>query len=260
MANLSELVGTFIQNTMSPSGGERIGNVLKNLQANVGNMVAAAGGADGILNKVLETAKTTLGNAAASPAQAGGLGAVLGSLLGGGGSSVAGAVKGGALAMLAGVAYKALTNAGQGAEGGSAPVFSGGAVPVGMTAAQTPADHQVLANTAELVIKGMINAAKADGEVSADEITRIVGKLKEAGMTGDTEAWIMKELRQPLDLDAFAAAIPNQEVAAQVYAASLLAIEVDTPQERAYLSELATKTGLDAAVVQNIQQTLGAKV
>jgi len=25
-------------------------------------------------------------------------------------------------------------------------------------------------------------------------------------MSGDTEAWIMKELRQPLDLDAFAAA------------------------------------------------------
>jgi uncharacterized membrane protein YebE (DUF533 family) len=180
--------------------------------------------------------------------------------LGGGGSSVSGAVKGGALAMLAGVAYKALTSAGQGAEAGAVPAFSGGAVPVGMTTAQTPADHQILANTAELVIKGMINAAKADGEVGPNEITRIVGKLKEAGMSGDTEAWITKELRQPLDLDAFAAAIPNQEVAAQVYAASLLAIEVDTPQEQAYLADLASKTGLDAAVVQHIQHTLGVKV
>ncbi|WP_295426317.1 DUF533 domain-containing protein [uncultured Thiodictyon sp.] len=62
------------------------------------------------------------------------------------------------------------------------------------------------------------------------------------------------------DLDAFAAAIPNQEVAAQVYAASLLAIEVDTPQERAYLADLAQKTGLTATVVQNIRQTLGVKV
>ena len=70
----------------------------------------------------------------------------------------------------------------------------------------------------------------------------------------------LKELRQPLDLDAFAAAIPNQEVAAQVYAASLLAIEVDTPQEQAYLADLASKTGLDAAVVQHIQHTLGVKV
>ena len=69
----------------------------------------------------------------------------------------------------------------------------------------------------------------------------------------------MKELRQPLDLDAFVAQIPNQEAAAQVYAASLLAIEVDTPQEQAYLADLAKKTGLDAAVVANIQQTLGGQ-
>lgn len=260
MANLSELVGTFIQNTMGQSGGERIGNILHDLQANIGNMADRQGGASGLLNKVLETAKTTLGNAATNPPQAAGLGAVLGSLLGGGGSSVSGAVKGGALALLAGVAYKALASAGQGAEGGATPAFSGGAVPVAMTTALTPADHQVLANTAELVIKGMINAAKADGAVSADEIVRIVGKLKAAGMDGDAEAWVMKELRQPLDLDAFAAGIPNQEVAAQVYAASLLAIEVDTPQEQAYLADLAKKTGLDAAVVQNIQQTLGVKV
>ncbi|WP_295443850.1 tellurite resistance TerB family protein [uncultured Thiodictyon sp.] len=260
MANLSELVGTFIQNTMSPSGGERIGNILNDLQANISNMANRQGGASGVLNKMLEAAKTTLGNASENPTQAAGLGAVLGSLLGGGSSSVAGAVKGGAFALLAGVAYKALTSGGQAAPGGSAPAFSGGALPVGMTAAQTPADHQVLDTTAELVIKGMINAAKADGEVSADEIAHILGKLKEAGMTAETEAWIFKELSQPLDLSAFAAAIPNQEVAAQVYAASLLAIEVDTPQEQAYLEDLARLTGLDAAVVQNIQQTLGVKV
>jgi uncharacterized membrane protein YebE (DUF533 family) len=260
MANLSELVGTFIQNTMSPSGGERIGNVLKDLQANIGSMVNRQGGASGILNRVLEVAKTTLGNASQNPGQAAGLGAVLGSLLGGGSSSVGGAVKGGALALLAAIAYKALASDGQAAPGGSVPAFSGGALPVGMTAVQTPADQQVLATTAELVIKGMINAAKADGEVSATEITHILGKLKEAGMTTETEAWIFKELSQPLDLDAFAAAIPNQEVAAQVYAATLLAIEVDTPQEQAYLADLARKTGLTAAVVQDIQQTLGVKV
>ena len=71
------------------------------------------------------------------------------------------------------------------------------------------------------------------------------------------------EAPPPGHLDAFAAQIPNQEVAAQIYAASLLAIEVDTPQDvayLAYLADLARKTGLDAKVVQNIQQTLGAKV
>ena len=260
MANLSDLLGTFMQNAMSPSGGQRIGSVFKDLQGTIGNRLDRPDGTGGgILNRVLDAAKDTIGNAANNPIQAAGLGAVLGSLVGGGGKSISGAIQGGALAILAGVAYKALSNAGQGAADGSTPTFSGGAVPIGMTTPPTPADQQVLTTTAELIIRGMINAAKADGKVGAEEIVRIVGRLKEAGMGGDTEAWMMKELRQPLDLDAFAAAIPNQEVAAQVYAASLLAIEVDTPQERTYLSELARNTGLDASVVQSIQQTLGVQ-
>ncbi len=106
----------------------------------------------------------------------------------------------------------------------------------------------------------MINVAKADGQVSADEIQRIVGKLKEAGMEGDAEAWIMAELRKPLDLDAFVAEIPNHEVAAQVYAASLLAVEIDTPQEKAYLTDFAKKTGIAGEVAQDVQKTLGVTV
>jgi uncharacterized membrane protein YebE (DUF533 family) len=125
---------------------------------------------------------------------------------------------------------------------------------------QNLAEEQAVQQTAELVIKGMMNVAKSDGQVSADEIQRIVGKLKEAGMAGDAEAWIMAELRKPLDLDAFIAEIPNQEVAAQVYAASLLAVEVDTPQEKAYLTDFARKAGIDGTVARTIQQTVGVTV
>ncbi len=267
MANLGDLLGSFMQSTMSKSGEGRIGNVIQDLQSNLGSMVGGQGGQGGlggVLGNVLDMAKNTLGNASQNPAQAAGIGAVLGSILGGGGSSISGAVKGGALALLAGVAYKALTNAGQGAAGsragGETPQFSGGDLPLGMAAPATPDQAQAVEQTAELVIKGMMNVAKADGQVSADEIQRIVGKLKEAGMTGDAEAWILAELRRPLDLDAFVAEIPSREVAAEVYAASLLAVEVDTPQERAYLADLAQKTGISGPVAQQIQQTLGVTV
>ena len=64
-------------------------------------------------------------------------------------------------------------------------------------------------------------------------------------------------MQQPLDIDAFAAEIPNQEVAAQVYAASLLAIEVDTEAERQYLQQLAQAAQLHPLVVGQIHQTLG---
>ncbi|MFZ0789863.1 MAG: tellurite resistance TerB family protein [Chromatiaceae bacterium] len=265
MANLGDLLGTFMQNTMSQSGQGRVGNVLQDLQSSLGGQAGGQaggqGGMGGILGNVLDMAKSTLGNVSQNPVQAAGIGAVLGSILGGGGRSVSGAIKGGALAMLAGVAYKALTHAGQVEKAGpDAAPFSGGAVPLGMKLPQTPAEEQALQHTAELVIKGMINVAKADGQVSAEEIQRVVGKLKEAGMEGDAEAWILAELRKPLNLDAFVAEIPSKEVAAEVYAASLLAVEVDTPQERAYLTDLAKKAGIDGPVAQHIQRTVGVTV
>ncbi len=259
MANFGDLLSTFMQSTMSQTGQGRAGNLLQDLQSSLGGQTGGDAGRGGILGNVLDMAKSTLGNASQNPVQAAGIGAVLGSLLGGGGHSVSGAIKGGALAMLAGVAYKALTSAGEGDKAGAAP-FSGGDLPLGMTAPQTPAQEQVLQKKAELVIRGMINVAKADGNVSADEIQRIVGKLKEAGMPGDAEAWILAELRKPLDLDAFVAEIPSKEAAAEVYAASLLAVEVDTAQERAYLTDLANKTGINGPVAQQIQRSVGVTV
>jgi uncharacterized membrane protein YebE (DUF533 family) len=65
---------------------------------------------------------------------------------------------------------------------------------------------------------------------------------------------------RPLDLDAFVAEIRSPEVAAQVYAASLLTIEVDTDAERNYLQQLAQRTGLQPASVQHIHQAMGLAV
>ena len=47
-------------------------------------------------------------------------------------------------------------------------------------------------------------------------------------------------------------------VAAQVYAASLLAIQVDTPAERDYLRGLAQRLGLAPDVVGQLHAALGA--
>jgi len=48
---------------------------------------------------------------------------------------------------------------------------------------QTEADRQELERHAELVLKVMINAAKADGQIDKEEIRRIVGKLQEVVWT-----------------------------------------------------------------------------
>lgn len=256
MQGFGNMIGAFLQDAMSQSGQQRIGDTLQNL--NLEGLGTAGGGqGGGLLDGLLGAVGGGLRGVAENPLQAGGIGAIMGSVLGGGGDSIKGAVGGGALAMLAGVAMKALMNGGQAPGGASANAFSGGSLPLGLKAPESAAEEQTLETNAALILKGMINAAKADGQIEPDEMQRIVGKLQESGMDQGAREWVMAEMGKPLDLDAFATEIPNAEVAAEVYAASLLAIEVDTAAERAYLQRLADATGLQPAVVRYIEKTMG---
>jgi uncharacterized membrane protein YebE (DUF533 family) len=64
-------------------------------------------------------------------------------------------------------------------------------------------------------------------------------------------------VRKPMSTAEIVRAVPNRQVAAQLYAASLLSIEVDTPAEMAYLQTLARDLKLDSRVVKQIHSTLG---
>ena len=62
----------------------------------------------------------------------------------------------------------------------------------------------------------------------------------------------------PVDVAALAAEVRSPAQAAEVYAASLLAINADSSAERAYLSELARALGLDDATVAELHRMTGA--
>ena len=59
----------------------------------------------------------------------------------------------------------------------------------------------------------------------------------------------------PLDLDAIVKGASQPEVAVEVYAASLLAIDPDHPAEKAYLQMLAARLGLADELVAEIHRT-----
>ena len=65
-------------------------------------------------------------------------------------------------------------------------------------------------------------------------------------------------MRGPPDIDALARDARTPELAAQVYAASLLAIDVDTDAERDYLQRLASALRLDADTVRRLHFAVGA--
>ena len=96
-----------------------------------------------------------------------------------------------------------------------------------------------------LLIRAMIAAANADGEITADERQRILAKLDEAGAGPDEKTVVERELASPMSTDALVREVRDPETAEQVYLASALAIEPDTAAERSYLQYLAARLNLD---------------
>lgn len=220
--SLGDLLGSLGKGGANPQGGEQTesGGALGDLLGNLGNNKAALGG----------------------------LGALAGAILGGGTKSAGGAVGGGALAMLASMALSALKKSGQ------TPSRS----PAALTEPQTRNDELALENDAEVIVKAMINAAKADGKIDNTEVQKIVGKLNDGGLSQEEKDFFISEANKPLDLNGVVASAGNQpEMAAQIYAASLLAIEKDTAAEQRYMQQLASGLHLHPQVTAHIERTLG---
>ncbi len=267
MAGIGDLVGMLMQGGLSQSGVNRVGNAMSEQGLGQsggpsGQMLGGSGGSGGgLLGGLMNAAKGMMSGQGQSsfgsnPLATGGLGALAGALFGGGSDSVKGALGGGAMAMLAGLAFQAFKNMNR-QPGGAQMAFSSNELPLGMRTPIDADEERALESTASLVFKGMINAAKADGQIDNEEMQKIFGRLREAGADETAQQLVLQEMSQPLDLDGFVSEIPNEAVAAQVYAASLFAIEVDTPAERDYLEQLANRTGLPPDVVQQLHNAVG---
>jgi uncharacterized membrane protein YebE (DUF533 family) len=272
MTNFTDVLGSLMQEGLSPSTLDRLkgalgsggalpkedqGNMLKNLgidTSSLGDLFGGLfGGGQGSEGGIGQTISGTLAEAQKAIGQdknlaLGALGALAGAILGGGSKSMKGAVGGGVLAVLGALAYQALKGTPQ----------ESADVPATLKAAETPAEQEKMENQAQLVLKAMINAAKADGQIDQDEVQRIMGKLGDAGHDQKTQDFVLAEMNKPMDTEALvAAAKGNPQLGAQLYAASLLAIEVDSPGERAYLENFAKSIGLVPQAVANLENTMG---
>jgi uncharacterized membrane protein YebE (DUF533 family) len=180
-------------------------------------------------------------------AAAGGLGAVvLGTHAG---RSVAmSAAKIGALALIGGLAYKAVLNYQNGR-----PLISDAhsvteAAPQGSGFEPAAVSNE----SATLYIKAMIAAAAADGRIDQGEMDKIMGGLKQGGLDANAEEFLAGELNNPATTDDLANACENGEQAVQVYTAARIAISPDSGAEMAFLADLASKLGVDAKLAAHI--------
>lgn len=144
----------------------------------------------------------------------------------------------GGLAALGVLAYKAYGNwqANQARQPGTVPVEP-------QTINRLPA-AQVEAHS-QAILRALIAAAKADGHIDARESQLIEGEFSKLGTDVELRHWLEGELHKPLDPAEVARAASTPEMAAEMYLASVLAVDEESFMERSYLDELGRQLKLD---------------
>lgn len=216
-------------------------SLLDNLMGGLGQMTGGQG-AKGLADKAKATwnSQSTLGKGAIA-------GGLLSILLTQGGRRILGTgVKIGGMAAIGGLAYKAYEDWKKGRNGGDAT-----ALPA-PEAEFLPTDTAEQDELATRILQAMIAAAKADGHVTPEERAAIDGQLAALGLGDEATALIAAELDAPLDVGRIAGLARNEAEATQIYAASLLVADEDSPAEKGYLAMLAARMNLDQGLVDNL--------
>lgn len=112
--------------------------------------------------------------------------------------------------------------------------------------------------TATLFIKAMVGAAAADGVIDDTERATLMDAVGKDGAQADEIAFLERLMASPPSIDDLVSGAGTPDLKAQVYAAALMAIEVDTPAEKLWLQLLAAKLGLGNDLVAVLHRQAGA--
>jgi uncharacterized membrane protein YebE (DUF533 family) len=266
---LEELAGGAAAGGARPTGGAPSGGGLDDLLEGLGGMLsgapqqqnAPAGSAapkGGSLEDLLGGLLGGAGGASGGMAGGGGLGELLGGLLGGAvAGGAAGGTGGGATAAPAPQTERVTQRpAGQirpTREASFGEVLNQSLGKRGAAPAAKPTPAQNAA--AGILLVAMVQAAKSDGRIDAEEKQKLMGQMADA--TPEEKAFVQRALETTLTTEALVRAIPKG-LEQQTYAMSVLAIKLDSQAEARYLDELARGLGLDQRSVNAIHAKMGA--
>ncbi|UTV98263.1 tellurite resistance TerB family protein [Marinomonas rhizomae] len=112
---------------------------------------------------------------------------------------------------------------------------------------------QQVENMRLILIRAMISAAKADGHIDASERTRIEQQISDLGINAEEQRFLIEQLRAASDPITIARLSESEEQATEIYLVSMLAIDIDTTEERHYLDRLGDALLLPTDLRQNIE-------
>ncbi len=169
----------------------------------------------------------------------------------------------GGLAVVGGLAYKAWSDYKAGQQG--APQL-GGPVSVPQLPAPPAGGAFDLATQRDAegadmrltLVRAMISAANADGHIDQNEHAQIQQQIQTMELAADEKAFLFDQLNAPSDPIAIARLARGEEQSAEIYLASALALDVDTPEEQRYLERLADALHLPAALRAELDRHVAA--
>ena len=167
----------------------------------------------------------------------------------------------GGIAILGGLAYKAWQNWPAQQQGGQLSSPTAGTRDLARPAEGTAFLPRQEAERSELsltLLSAMIAAAKSDGHLDAAEQDRIFSKTDDGSLATDEKAYLMDQIRKPMDIDAIAETATTPERAGEIYAASLLVIDRDRPKQTKDLTLLANRLRLDNSLRASIETEIKA--
>lgn len=208
------------------SGG--LGKMMDGLKGQVASAGGAASGAGGGLAGGLS----------------GSLSGGLGGLLGGGSGAAAGGL-GGLGGMLGGLAA-----ARSGNDGAANSLES-------LLSQDNPAEEPEPDQSAGLMIRAMIMAARCDGEIDDTEKQTLLATIGEDASQDDM-AFVQDAMSEPVSAETLARDTP-EGLETQVYSMAVMAIEPDHQAEAKFLHELATALGIGQATVNEIHDSFGVQ-
>lgn len=241
-----------------------LGGIMNNIGSSASSMFG--GGQGGGLGSSIGSVLNSLGSSAKNVAGeirnqtpggmggllgAGALGAILGNLMS------SDAVKGVALAGAGAVAwnfYKKWAAMKQGQAGEEMPPQQPGHSEYQFGNTQEKALPAQVDPTADLVLRCMIYAARADGNIDAQERERINSLLKTMMPGQQLDGVIAKIEAEPLDPARIAAQVRSPEQADDVYRLSCATIDIDHFMERGYLDGLAQALGISQTDKAKIEE------
>lgn len=116
-----------------------------------------------------------------------------------------------------------------------------------------PREEPPAEESAGLMIRAMVMAARCDGEIDSNERETLMATIGEDATAEDMD-FVRHAMDAPVSARALAEDTP-QGLETQVYSMSVMAIEPDHPAEAQYLHELATELGISEATVNEIHDS-----